>query len=1092
MLHRWIDWFAHNGIAANLLMVLIFAGGLLTLPRLKQEVFPEFSSDRILTTVEYRGAAPEEVEEGVCVRIEEAVYGLAGIKRITSNAREGMGTVNIELLPGTDTAVLLDQVKARVDAIDTFPEETEQPVVEELTLRRQVIDVAVSGKTDERSLRLVAERVRDEISALPGISLVKLANARPYEVSIEVSEEALRRHGLTFADVALAVRRSSLDLPGGSIKTRGGEILLRTKGQAYRGDEFELLTLISRRDGTRLLLSDVATVIDAFEDTEQESYFDGERAILLQVFRVGDQSALEIAATVKEYVAAASTRVPHGISLTTWQDDAAILESRLGLLVNNGLMGLAFVCILLALFLRPALAFWVALGIPLSFLGSVWLLPALDISVNLISLFAFIIVLGIVVDDAIVVGENVHAEMERGKSALEAAITGTRAVSVPVVFAILTTVAAFGPLLTVPGNTGKIMKVIPGIVIATLLFSLIESLLILPTHLSHLRNRPEPGAIGALWNRFQSLVTGGLKLLVRRVYRPSLDFCLRWRYLTLAVGIVTLIVTVGIVASGRLKFVFFPPVDADNVVGFVTMPQGTDVETTRAAVKKMEAAAFRVRQELIDAGGRGRFGEGGGGNGSRDRDRDSGGVGDGHGIVGDRRDAYRHVVSSIGGQPYREAQSLRRGQSVNFSGSHLGEVNIELAAAETRGVTSTTIARRWREALESIPDAIEVAFTSSLFSTGEAINIQLSSADVDHLQSAAAELKERLAGYPGVTDIADSFRAGKRELKLRLKPEAEPLGLSLADLAQQVRQGFYGEEVQRIQRGRDDVRVMVRYPEAERRSLAGLETMRVRTARGAEVPFSTVAAAELGRGYAAIERADRRRTVNVTADVDQALANANEILAELRSGFLSELSARYPGLSFTLEGEQREQAETFGGLKSGFALALVIIYALLAIPFRSYFQPFIVMSAIPFGVVGVVWGHLIMGLPLTLLSLFGLVALTGVVVNDSLIMVDFINRARAQHARLLDAVRQAGVARFRPIILTSVTTFAGLSPLLFERSMQAQFLKPMAASLGFGVLFATAVTLILVPVGYLVLYDIGRVFGWARTEERENELQRNA
>ncbi len=1063
-MNRIVTWFASNGIASNLLMALILVGGAATVPRLKQEVFPELSSDRIQIRVEYLGAAPDEVEEGVCQRVEEAIYGLAGIKRITSTAREGLGSVDVELLPGVDAGRILNDVKTRVDGIDTFPAETEKPIVEEVVLRRQVIEVAVSGNTDERSLRVVAERVRDDLAALPEISVVDLAGARPYEISIEVAEETLRRHGLTFDDLARAIRRSSLDLPGGSVKTDGGEILIRTKGQAYREDEFAQITVLSRADGTRLRIGEIARVIDGFRDTDQASRFDGERTVLVQVFRVGDQGALDIADAVHDYVKSAQHRVPEGISLTTWQDDSAVLRSRLGLLVENGLVGLALVCLSLALFLRLSLALWVAWGIPLSFLGAIWLLPSLDVSVNLISLFAFIVVLGLVVDDAIIVAESIYSELRSGKPPLRAAIDGARSVTAPVCFAVLTSVAAFSPLLGVPGNMGQVMAVIPAIVIATLAFSLVESLLILPAHLSHLRAEGDGERAGILrlprrwWGSFQGVFARGLERFVERAYSPFLDICLRWRYLALAFGLSLLIVTLAFVAGGRIVYVFFPSADADNVVAFVTMPQGTPARTTLDVLARLEAAAEDVRFELES--------EASPGEGVAAAATAPGAA---------RRPLFRHMLSSVGSQPFREAQSLRRGRGVVLSGGHLGEVNVELVPAEERDVTATEIARRWRKRTGPIADAVELSFSSSLFSVGEAINIQLASADAAQLRAASAELKEALASYDGVTDIADSFRAGKEEVKLALRPDAETLGLSLADLARQVRQGFYGEEAQRIQRGRDDVRVMVRYPDEERRSLGDLESMRIRTAGGAEVDFADVATVRYGRGYSSIDRVDRRRIIQVTADVDLTKANSTEIVNKVREEVLPRLEREYPGLSYSLEGEQREQAETFGGLARGLAVALVLIYALLAIPFRSYAQPLIVMSAIPFGVVGVVWGHALMGLPLTFLSLFGLVALTGVVVNDSLIMVDFINRARESEKSLPQAVRQAGARRFRPILLTSVTTFVGLAPLLLERSMQAQFLKPMAASLGFGVLFATGVTLILVPSGYIVLDDLQRL-----------------
>ena len=1050
-MNRAISWFANNIVAANLLMAIILGGGLLTISKLKMEVFPEFSSEIISVSMIYRGAAPEEVEEAVCVRIEEAIQGLEGIKRIRSTASENSGSVSIELLPGSDSRKVLDDVKSAIDAIDTFPDETEEPRVKEIVLRRQVINIAVSGDTDEATLKYLGEQVRDEIAAIPGITQAELSGARPYEIAIEVSEDALRRYNLTFDEVTRSVRRSSLDLPGGSIKSEGGEILLRTKGQAYRGPEFQNIVLRTLTDGSLLTLGDVANVVDGFAETDQISSFDGNPAVVVQVFRVGEQNALDITEKVKAYIDTAQGRMPEGISLTVWVDFSRILQGRLDLMLRNGRVGFFLVFMILALFLRLRLAFWVALGIPISFLGAIWLMPSLGASLNLISLFAFIVVLGIVVDDAIVVGENIYRRFQQGERGLSAAISGAREVAVPVTFAVLTSIAAFAPLLMVPGTTGKIMKLIPEIVILTLIFSLVESLLILPAHLAHSKMNEEegtPSRIGELWEKFQDFFTTGLNWFIVRVYNPSLEFSLRWRYLTLSVGISTLLLTIGLIGGGWIKFVFFPQVPADNVAAMLTMPLGTPVEATAKAVKRLERSALELKEELH----------------SRSNEQ-----------------IFQHVLASVGEQPMRAAQRQNFGQISSFSAAHLGEVNIELTPAEVRTIGSTEIARLWREKTGPIPDASELTFTSSLFSAGEAINIQLTGPDYIELREAADRLKLRLGKYPGVVDIADSFRPGKQEVKLSLTEEAKSLGLTLSDLARQVRQAFYGEEAQRIQRGRDDIRVMVRYPAEERRSLANLEEMRIRTATGSEVPFSIAADTEIGRGYASINRTDRQRIINVTGDVDLARANTNEVLADLKATALPEVLGAYPRVRYTLEGEQREQRETLSGLVSSFGTALLVIFALLAVPFRSYIQPLIIMAIIPFGFVGAVWGHLIMGMNLTILSMFGLVALSGVVINDSLVMVDFINRARTRGLGLEAAIREAGGVRFRPILLTSLTTFAGLTPLLFEKSLQAQFLIPMATSLGFGVIFGTFIILVLVPVSYMILEDlrasIYRLFG---------------
>jgi multidrug efflux pump subunit AcrB len=1065
-----IAWFAKNTVAANLLMITILAGGALTVTKLRLEIFPEFSADMISVSVVYPGAAPAEVEEAICVRIEEAVQGLEGIKEISSTASENVGSVNIEVQQGFDIRKLLDDVKSRVDAIDTFPDEAEEPTSREIVISREVIYVAVSGETDEQSLKVVGEQVRDQISALPGITQVDLLSARPYEIAIELSESALRQFGLSFSEVAQAVRKSSLDLPGGSIRSAGGEILLRTKGQAYTGQDFENLVLRARPDGSHLLLKDVATVVDGFAETDQFARFDGKPTVIVKVSRVGEENALKIAEDVKAYIAEAQTRLPEGIHLTTWADFSRILDGRLNLMLKNGQVGFLLVLLSLTLFLRLRLAFWVALGIPISFLGAIGLMPAIDASINLISLFGFIVVLGIVVDDAIIVGENIFRHYQMGKRGLRAAIDGTQEVAIPVIFAVLTSIAAFSPLLMVPGQMGKFMKLIPQIVILALIFSLIESLLVLPAHLGHSRmtNEDEDGDENgngekkdSRWRRFQSVFSDGLMSFVKNYYRPLLERALEWRYATLCCGFATLFLTIGLVGGGWIKFVFFPPVDADNVVAVLEMPRGTPADITAGAIAHIEKSALEIRAEIE---------------------------------AETPEQIFKHMLASVGDQPSVRIQRQNSGGNGGaFSAAHLGEVNMELTPAEDRSVTASEISRRWRERVGPIPDATTLTYSSDLFSMGDPVNIQFSGQSYDELQTVAAKLKERLTEYPGVSDISDSFRPGKKEVKLTLTRAAETLGLTLADLGRQVRQAFYGEEAQRVQRGRDDVKVMVRYPATERRSMGDLEHMRIRTPSGAEVPFSVAAQAEVGRGFASIQRKDRQKVVNVTADVDVKTANANEIIADLTANVLPEILADHPRVGYSLEGEQREQAETMSGLGGSFLFAMMMIYILLAIPFKSYTQPLIVMSAIPFGVVGAVWGHMFLGMNLTMLSMFGVVALTGVVVNDSLVMVDFINKMRDRGRPITEAIREAGAQRFRPILLTSVTTFLGLTPILLEKSLQAQFLIPMAVSLGFGVLFATFITLMLVPVLYLILDDaMNGLYRLLGREPQPEELEQAA
>jgi multidrug efflux pump subunit AcrB len=1047
--NRAIAWFAGNHVAANLLMMLLVVGGLLSIPTIKQELMPELSLDVVTVRVAYPGAAPIEIEEGICIRIEEELQGLQGVKRISSTAAEGLCLVSVELVAGEDVRRRLDEIRSRVDGIDSFPEEAEKPVIVQANVRFQVLDVAVSGDVDEATLKRLGQQVRDEIAALPGITDVELVATRPYEVAIEVSEDALLRHELTFDHVVRAVRRSSLDLPGGSLKTAGGEILIRTKGQAYRGGEFEKLVLLSRPDGSRLQLGDVARVVDGFEETDQLAHFDGRPTTLVEVYRVGHQSALEISTSVREYIEQARGRLPAGVTLTVWQENAKFLRARLDSLLRNGRDGFALVLLVLALFLRLRLAFWVSLGVPLSFLGALFAMPSLGLSINLISLMAFIVVLGIVVDDAIVVGENAYTEQSRGAAPLAGAIAGAQGIAMPVVFGVLTTIVAFVPMLFVMGPSGRMVRVIPMIVIACLVFSLLESLFVLPAHLAHAGSRQTRGKspVTRAWLRFQGAIASALQRLIREVYRPALEILLEWRYLTVAAGVSILLIAMAVLGGGWLRFVFQPEVEGDVAVAYLTMPLGTPVEVTAEAVGQLTRAAEEVRREV-------------------DAERESGSV-------------IAHVFDAVGEQPYRRRQSstvAAWSQSLP-TGSHLGEVEIEVVPSDERAITVEELTRRWRERTGVIPGAVELSFASTMITAGAPIHLELAGPDLDELVTAAERAKRALAVYPGVMDISDSFRGGKQEIELEILPEAEALGLTLSDLAGQVRQAFYGHEAQRIQRGRDDVKVVVRYPAEDRRSLGDLERMRIRAADGSAVPFTSVARANLGRGFSSIQREDRRRVVSVTASVDTKMANANEIVADLKKEVVTDIEAIHPRVKISFGGEQREQEEVLGSLIRGWIIALIAIYALLAVPLRSYAQPLIIMAAIPFGLVGAVGGHLIMQYKFSMMSVVGLVALSGVVVNDSLVLVDYINKRRAKGAALQDAIREAGVARFRAILLTSLTTFAGLTPLLLERSVQAKFLIPMGISLAFGVIFATLVTLVMVPVSYLILDDLLQAAG---------------
>ena len=1038
-----IAWFVQNSVAANLLMVLVLAAGIVGLPSIKQQTFPDLDVDIIQIGVPYLGASPSEVEEGVCIRIEEELQGVEGIDQMTSSASEGACGVTVEILTGYPVDRALAEIKNKVDSISTFPEETEKPIINHLAVRHNTLQIALSGKASERALRSYGEKIRDGILTLPDVTQVDLSSVRAYEISIEVSESSLRRHALTFDEVAQAIRSSSLDLPGGAIKTSSGEILLRAKGQAYTGRDYEEIVIRKDVDGTRLRLGDVATVVDGFEENDRYASFNGEPAVLIGVYRVGDQKVIELARVVKEKLVELGAALPEGLSLTVWRDDSVYLKDRLNILLRNAYGGFALVFVVLALFLRLRLALWVALGIPVAVMGALSVFPVFDFSIDVLTLFAFIMVLGLLVDDAIVVGENIYTHQENAEDPVQSAIRGTQEVSVPVIFGVLTTVVAFLPMIAAPGTMGQFFGMIGMVVVVSLFFSVVESQLVLPAHLGHhagKRSKESGEEPQTRWKRMQAALSGSLVKLGRRAYLPALRRALEWRYASVALAVALLMVALAAVGTGRLRWNFFPPIESDYVSAMVAMPPGTPLERTDEAVRVLETSARELGRDL-DA----RFG-----------------------IEGS---SFKHMMAMVGG-----GVSANRGDPSESSSAaastNVGEVSIELVGGSARKISPKEVVSLWRARTPPILEADEVIFVSDYFSFGDPINVQLEAMDVGKLELAAEELKGKLSEYPGVFDVSDSFKGGKSEIRLAILPAAEALGLSLSDLARQVRQAFYGEEAQRIQRGREDIRVMVRYPKDQRRSLADLENLRIRTPAGGEVPFYAVATASMQRGYSTIKRVNRQRTINVTADVDESKGNAAEVLADIRANVLPGLSNRYAGISYSMEGEQRRQREMFGSLGRHYLLAMVLIYTLLAVPLRSYGQPLIIMAVIPFGLVGAIAGHVLMGLNLSMMSTFGAVALSGVVVNSSLVLVHSVNRKRKEGSGIEEAVCESGAARFRPIVLTSLTTFAGLTPLLFEKSMGAQFVIPMGVSLAFGVLFATMISLFLVPCGYLILEDL--------------------
>ena len=1050
-----IKWFSRNNVAANFIMALVLLAGISTWLKLKKEIFPETSTNVVSVSIPYPGATPEEVEKGVCIPIEEALRDLQGIDVMRSTAANSYGVVYVEVSGDSEVRDVLDDMKTRVDAIDNFAENIESPVYEEVLIKNQVLTVAISADANEQTLRGYADRIRNgmlsyvpkkpdnwldkfisSFSGEAGVSQVELTGIRPYEISIELSEDAMNAYGVSFDDVATAVRASSIDLPGGAVRTEAGEILIKTESKRYSAEQFEGIAVISRADGTVVPLSSIANVIDGFEDVDLTSRFNGKNAATLQVFRVGNEDTLKVANAAISYLQSIRNDLPADVSIEIWNDNSKYLKGRLNLLKKNAIWGLILVLIILSLFLRPSLAALVTLGIPVSFTGAIWMMPYTDISINMITLFAFILVLGIVVDDAIVVGENVFKRMRAGECPKLASWRGTHEVGIVVIFGVLTTAAAFTPMLGISGVSGKIWRNIPWIVIPTLLFSLVQSKLILPAHLALLKPI-KPNEKQNIILRFQSKVSDGMEIFVDRIYRPTLKLALQGRYIVVTVFVSLFLISVGLIVGERIKWEFFPEVEAEIISTKVKMIEGVAFESTSEAVLKIEEAAKKLDQNYRE-----KYGE----------------------------PLIKNMLATVGSQPFKTGFS-----PITPTGDNLGEVAIEILPGSDRSVTARELAAEWRVITGSIPDASEVSFQSQSAGSGNAIDLELSGDNMEDLLEATELVKRKLSEIEGIIDISDSNVLGKRQVSLKsLLPEGESTGLRLSDVGKQMRQAFYGEEVQRLQRGRDEVKVMVRYPKKNRLSIDDVETMKIRTKGGNKVPLSSLVELEEGRSKSVIRRTERLRAIRIAADIDRGNpnANANQARRNLENNMLSEFGELYPGIKYEFYGEQKDQAQSMEELQTSSLFALLVVFVLMAIPLGSYIQPGIVMSVIPFGIVGAIIGHILMGANISIMSMCGIVALSGVVVNDSLVLVDYVNRHRIRGKSIVEAAWEAGAARFRPIVLTSLTTFAGLSPMLFETDLQAKFLIPMAISLGFGILFATFITLILVPCVYLLLEDL--------------------
>ncbi|MEM7416638.1 MAG: efflux RND transporter permease subunit [Gemmatimonadota bacterium] len=1027
-----IAWMARNPVAANLLMLVILLGGFLSTVGLKQEVFPAFDLDVITVSVPYPGASPAEVEQGIVLAVEEAVRSVEGVKRVTSVSREGSGSVSIELLIGADGDRVLADVTNLVDRITSFPGEAERPTIATAGRRQPVISLILSGDQERETLQTLAEMAREELLTTTGITQIDLSGVRPLEISVEVRREELEAYGLTLDGIAQEIRQASVDLPGGELETDNGEVLVRVVDRRRRAQGFEDIVIRAAPSG-ELRVGDIATVRDGFQDTDQSLFFNGQPAIQLVAFRVGDQTPTEIANEVRAYAAGLATRVPESISISTWNDDSETLRERIDQLFSNAVMGLVLVLILLGLFLNHGLAGWVALGIPISFLGAFLAMVPTDLSINVITLFALIVTLGLVVDDAIVVGENIHSMRSKGMDRMDAAIQGAREMAVPVTFSVLTTMVAFSPLLFVPGVTGKIFRLIPVVVIAVLFFSLIESFFILPAHLGH-GKKDSTSLLDRLFapiSGVQNRVSSGLEQFIEERYKPRLRSVLDARYLTLSIATALLIVTTGAIAAGLVPFNFFPPIPGDVVSASARLPYGANIENTRQVQAELE----RSLDAAIERGG--------------------------------GRASIRGVMTRLG--------SASGGASAQSQGSHLVSVEVALVPSTEREFDAVDFEAWWREALPAMPgvEVVRISGTSTQGpSAGSAVSVDLSSTNPDVLAEASQILASRLREYPSLVNVDNSYANGKPQLDFRLRDEARGWGLTSSDVARAIRSSFFGAEALREQRGRNEVKVMVRLPEEQRTSENDIERLLVGLPDGGTAPLAYVADVSRGRSPTEISREEGRRIVTVAGELAPGVASGRPVIAALAREVLPELRAQFPGLETEFSGQQQEFNENLSSLGPMYLVAMLLMFAMIAIPFRSYIQPLVVMSAVPFGIVGAVLGHLIMGYELSMVSAFGIIALSGIVVNDSLVLVDAVNRARAQGMDLVEAVLVGSAKRFRPILLTSLTTFFGLAPMILEQSASARFLVPMAISLGFGALFVTFIALLVVPSLYMIVEDL--------------------
>ena len=1010
-----ISWMARHKVAANLLMMVFLIGGLFFSYSIKKEVFPDFEVDIITVRVAYPGTTPSEIEQSVVLAVEQAIDGIDGIEEVISASREGSGVVSVELINGADKQQVYQDIQQAVDAITTFPSEAERPIVSIATNTKNVITAILYGDEDEWTLKQKAYELKNRLTAQKNITQVTIEGDRNYEVKIEVKREILEKYGITLNDISDKIASESVELSSGIIRADSGDILVRLNERRLYANQFADIPIITTASGSVIKLSEIATITDGFSDDKILTTYNGKLAISLDIYRSGNQTPSEVSEAAKATFAAFNKENAPKLQAVITRDMTDVYRQRLELLLKNGFMGLILVIIMLGLFLDFKLAMWVAMGIPISFLGAFIFLPIFDVSVNMVSMFAFIISLGIVVDDAIIVGENIHECRLRGMDTLEASIEGVKDMAMPLTFAILTNIVAFSPLFFIPGGLGSLFSVIPAVVTSVFIISWIEAVYILPRHLATTSKKDSIPFIKKMHDK-QKRFAKRFDNFVETRYKPFLEYTIKHRYITIAIGFITLLIVLSYAQSGRLGFSMMPRVEGNRAVAMATLPVGSPMNKAIEIRDKLISAGEKINENIDD-----RL------------------------LIG-----YLAMINE-------------------------NSVRVDFFFDDTLGLDFSVqdFNNKWRSQLGTLLGVDSILFKSDVGGPGggtTSMGLELSHSDNDILESASTKLANTLKDTEFVTDVQEGYKEGKEEFTITLLPYAKTLGISASSIATQLRSSYFGSEAIRQQRGEHEVKVRVMLPEYQRDNLKDLYKLKITAPNGSQIPLSLLTKFESGTSYSVINRRDGARAFGVNANVVPE-KNLPQVISKLNSEIFPELKKEFPGLKISFQGRQADTQESMASLTQGFILMLIVVYVMLALPFGSYFQPIIVMIAIPFGVVGAFIGHLLMGYSLSVVSVMGIVALAGVVINDTLVLLDYSNKLRAQNSDAHESIVLAGVRRFRPIMLTTITTFGGLAPMIFEQSIQAKFIIPMAISLGFGILFATAITLVFIPSLYMILED---------------------